>query len=470
MKKNEIDLWCNKYQPSHIDDVIGNKINIQKIKDWLYNFKKGKKDTPIVLFIYGPPGIGKTTIAHLVLKYYNYDTIEFNASDVRSQKSVKENISKILNNTNISTMKKNNNKNYVGIIMDEIDGMSGGEKGGIGELINLIKPDKNKKTNYINPVICVCNNSTDKKLTDIKKISLEIEFNKPSEFDLMKIAQKIVKEEKIKIEENALYLLVKYSQQDVRRLTFLLQDAFTYIDKEIITIEDIEELYKFFSKKNIDVSLLEISNKIINYSPNTNEILDIYQNDKTLIGMILHENYISTIQKNRKDTELNKLKYLYEISHYFSIGDIIDKYIYNYQYWNLQQYNGIIKCALPSKLLDEMKKPQVLNNKLTFTNILSKSALQLGNHKNITQYKYKFNISKKYIFYASQILLNGIVDNNKNNDELNKYILLAKNYNLNFDDIDKLIKIEKLDKNNKFRKHFTSKNKNKYKELFIDNK
>ena len=468
MKNNETELWCNKYQPTHIDEVIGNKQNIQKIKEWLSNFNKGKKDTPIILFIYGPPGIGKTTIAHLVLKHYYYDTIEFNASDVRSQKSVKENITKILNNTNISTMKKNNNKNYVGIVMDEIDGMSGGEKGGINELINLIQPEKNKKPNYINPVICICNNSTDKKLSDIKKISLEIEFNKPTEFDLMKIAEKIVKKEKINIEEGALYLLVKYSQRDVRRLTFLLQDAFTYIDKEIITIEDIEELYKFFSRKNIDISLLEISNKIINYSPKIDEILDIYQNDKSLIGMILHENYISTIQKNRKEIELNKLKYLYEISHYFSIGDIIDKYIYNFQYWNLQPYNGIIKCALPSRLLDKMKKTDILNNKLNFTNILSKSALQLGNHKNITQYKYKFNISKKYIFYASQILLNGIVNNSKNKQELDKYILLAKNYNLTFDDIDKLIKIEKLDKNNNIRKHFTSKNKNKYKELFTN--
>lgn len=467
MKNQETNLWCNKYQPTHIDEVIGNKTNIQKIKEWLFNFKKGKKDTPIILFIYGPPGIGKTTIAHLVLKYYQYDTIEFNASDVRSQKAVKENISKILNNTNISTMKKNNDKNYVGIIMDEIDGMSGGEKGGVGELINLIKPDKNK-INYINPVICICNNSTDKKLAEIKKISLEIEFNKPSEVDLMKITENIVKKEEIKIEENALHLLVKYSQQDVRRLTFLLQDAFTYIDKDLIKIEDIEELSTFFIRKNIDVSLLEVSNKIINYSPKIDEILDIYQNDKSLIGMILHENYIHTIQENREDTELNKLKYLYEISHYFSIGDIIDKHIYNYQYWNLQQYNGIIKCALPSRLLDIMKKPEVLSNKLTFTNILSKSALQLGNHKNITQYKYKFNISKKYIFYASQILLNGIFNNNKNKEELDKYISLAKNYNLTFDDIDKLIKIEKLDKNNNIRKHFTSKNKNKYRELFIN--
>lgn len=463
---DETLLWCNKYSPKHIDDIIGNQTNLDKIKSWLSNFKNKVKNTPIILFIYGPPGIGKTTIAHLILKYYNYDVIEFNASDVRSQKSVKENITKILNNTNISTMKKNNNKNYVGIIMDEIDGMTGGEKGGINELINLIKPGKKKESKYINPVICICNNSTDKKLNDIKKLSLEIEFKKPSEYDLMNIANKIVKNENINIEEPALYLLVKYSQKDVRRLTFLLQDAFTYIDKQMITCEDVEELYQFFSKKKIDISLLEMTNKIINHSPDINDILTIYQNDKSLISMLLHENYVSTIQKNRKNKEKDKLKYLYEISHYFSIGDIIDKYIYNYQYWNLQPFNGAIKCALPSIILNEMKKTTTLNNKLNFTNMLSKSALQLGNHKNITYFKYKFGISKKYTFYASQILLNGLINNHKNKNKLKEYILFAKKCNLTFDELDKLIKIDKLNKDNYIRKHFTTKIKNEYKELF----
>jgi len=36
----------------------------------------------------GPPGIGKTSTAHVVAKEAGYEAIEFNASDTRSKKSL----------------------------------------------------------------------------------------------------------------------------------------------------------------------------------------------------------------------------------------------------------------------------------------------------------------------------------------------------------------------------------------------
>ena len=139
----EIHLWSDKYKPKSINDMIGNKKNIDTIKKWLSDFKGNKKGVERALFISGPPGIGKTTIAHLILKHFDYEIIEFNASDVRSQKSVKDNLLKILNNTNVSLMQDNKLRD-IGIIMDEVDGMSSGDRGGVSELVSIISPPKNR--------------------------------------------------------------------------------------------------------------------------------------------------------------------------------------------------------------------------------------------------------------------------------------------------------------------------------------
>ena len=40
------------------------------------------------MLLSGPPGIGKTSSAHVVAKEAGYEVIEFNASDVRSKKSL----------------------------------------------------------------------------------------------------------------------------------------------------------------------------------------------------------------------------------------------------------------------------------------------------------------------------------------------------------------------------------------------
>lgn len=54
-------------------------------------FKKPGKNgmnTSRAVLITGPPGIGKTTTAHLVAKLEGYTPIELNASDARSKKLI----------------------------------------------------------------------------------------------------------------------------------------------------------------------------------------------------------------------------------------------------------------------------------------------------------------------------------------------------------------------------------------------
>ena len=82
--------WVEKYAPKKLGDVLGNAKAKAQIEVWANKWSKGVPQKPLLLM--GPPGIGKTTIAHLVGKEYFSETIEVNASDKRSYDIIKNSI------------------------------------------------------------------------------------------------------------------------------------------------------------------------------------------------------------------------------------------------------------------------------------------------------------------------------------------------------------------------------------------
>ena len=61
--------FLEKYKPKTIEDIYGNKIKINKALEWIKNFDQNEKK---VLLLSGPPGIGKTSLGHVILKHYDY--------------------------------------------------------------------------------------------------------------------------------------------------------------------------------------------------------------------------------------------------------------------------------------------------------------------------------------------------------------------------------------------------------------
>ena len=456
----ESNLWCDKYKPKTIEEVYSNKEAIKAITNWIINFKNKKEGTKPALFISGPPGIGKTTIAHLILKENDFEVIEYNASDVRSQKAVKESLSKSINSLNISIM-QHNKINYIGIIMDEVDGMSSGDRGGVSELVSIINPNKGKRKNnkkefdYINPIICISNNNTEKKLTDLKKICLEVTFIKPTNDDINLFLKKIIIAENISIDDTNLKSLVKFSQNDFRRSTYLLQDYHNNITNT--QIENISNDNQLLIKKEIDFTVFNAAMQILNSYKGINYILGLYESDRSLVSMIIHENYIKKMIDDK-----NKLNIIHNISYYMSIGDIIDKYIYNNQYWNLQDLNGIIKCVIPSYYITKQKIKS--NISIDFTSILSKSAVQFANCKSIITIKNKFNVDKGYLPFLNNITVKNISlhKNDIDSNNLLKFSKILNFYHININDVEKFLKFSKItDSNIDYKKIFTNKYKNK---------
>ena len=218
-----------KYRPTKLLDYIGNKKSIEKIKQWMDSFRKGTlpKNKQGLLFV-GPPGIGKTSLAKILLDEYGYEIMEFNASDVRSKSVIKDKLDKIVFGNNVLSMMFKKNKD-IGIIMDEIDGCSMGDSSGIKQIIYYFKLNfvKNRKgiilDNFklINPIICISNDKK-KKIVDIKRYCETVYFKLPTETEVKKYIKYILKKEALSLTNTQINLIYENSQKDFRRILLML--------------------------------------------------------------------------------------------------------------------------------------------------------------------------------------------------------------------------------------------------------
>lgn len=156
-QKEKKELFVDKYKPKTIQEIIGHKEQINELGKWLDAFPTSLKnpDYKRGVLITGPPGIGKTTMAHLVVTTMGYKVAEYNASDTRSIKS--------LEGLGLRRLFKEV------VIMDEIDGLS--ERGSVGEIAALIK------TSQV-PIICIANEKPPK-LKPIITVTLDIKCLRP---------------------------------------------------------------------------------------------------------------------------------------------------------------------------------------------------------------------------------------------------------------------------------------------------
>ena len=397
---------------------------IETLKNFELN--KNKSSTKRGIYLYGSPGSGKTYFVKKILQQLNYDIITYDAGDIRN-KNIIENITKQnMSDTNIISLFKKEKKK-IAIIMDEIDGMNGGDKGGINSLIKLIRPKKTKKQKKEDfsmvPIICISNYHIDKKITEMMKACVKIEIKSPRNSEIEKICKLIIKP----IDESLLKNIITYIQGDLRKLNNIYN---LYLNHESILKNKL--ITNIFETKTFNEDTKQITKKLLRNKHNINEhLLLMNETDRTSVGLLFHENIIDIIDLYDDKSKINV--YL-EILNNICFSDYLDRITFQKQIWAFNEMSSLIKTFYNHKILHDNLKNIKYNKTCRFTKVLTKYSTEYNNLTFLQNFCQELNMDKKdlilYFIYLKKNFTIEEIYQKFDND----------NYSINKLDINRLIR------------------------------
>jgi DNA polymerase III delta prime subunit len=366
----------------------------EKMKTALKEFQDNKTDKlqKRGIYIYGAPGSGKTMFAEQILREEGYDVVKYDAGDIRN-KGVIENITMhtMSDKSVISLFHKK--VRPIAILMDEIDGMNNGDKGGINALIKLIRPKKTKKQKLedvtCNPIICVSNYHVDKKIKELMKVCTTVELKTPKNDHIRTLVSTLMPE----LQEETVNCIIKYLCGDLRKLNAVYQ---IYTSNDAILTKSV--LDDIFRPKTLNEDTKDITKRLLNNKLSIDHHgITLNETDRTIVGLLWHENIVDPLSKVPNETAFPIYRQALQS---ICFSDYIDRITFQKQIWQFNEMSSLIKTFKTNKLYHESlsKVPKYSNGEVRFTKVLTKYSTEYNNAVFIQNLCQQLGMDKKDTF------------------------------------------------------------------------
>ena len=425
IKKNEVDtteVVTASVEALNYNQVLGRDNIAAGVIAALNDFQAKKSDLTIRrgIYIYGNPGVGKTEFVVQLLKHLNYDMVKYDAGDIRN-KSIIDLITKHnMSEHSVLSMFQRKPKR-IAIVMDEIDGMNNGDKGGINTLIKLMRPKKTKKQRLedvtMNPIICIGNHHMDKKIRELMKVCITFEIPIPT-LDQVGIVLKSV----LHSHDSALHTNVaRFIQGDLRKISIisgiLNNGSNPESDGHNNTL-----IQTIFQPKTNNEDSKNIVKKIINTQCKLSEHSTLMnETDRTIVGLLWHENVVDALTKLPRQQDA--FTFYKDALDNICFADYIDRITFQKQIWQFNEMSSLIKTFYNNKLYHERFDPCPKFNpsEVRFTKVLTKYSTEYNNSLFIQMMCQKFGMDKKDLFAFFLNVFsnsNNVNDGNKTMDDI----------------------------------------------------
>jgi DNA polymerase III delta prime subunit len=409
----------------NLNTFLNREEECDKISNFLREFELNKLNLSIKrgLYLYGNTGTGKTTFVVNLLTKLGYDVVKYDAGDIRNKSVIETITTHNMSNRNIVSMFQNKVKKIV-IVMDEIDGMNNGDKGGINSLIKIVRPKKTKrqKTEEMtsNPIICIGNYYIDKKIKELMKVCNVVELKMPTSQQITNILYHLIPTLPVSFRTDD---IIQFIQGDLRKM-FVVIDLYKTNPRLIMNMNDT------FCQKHYDDDAKQITKKLLNnnYSLKQHHTM-MNETDRTIVGLLWHENIIEVIGRMKKSISI---PFYLKVLNNICLSDYIDRITFQKQIWEFNEMTSLIKTFKNNKMYHESFKRTYKYNpvEVRFTKVLTKYSTEFNNTTFIQNLCQQLGMDKKdmlsFFLYS------------KNNFSDNEFFALFENYEITKLDINRI--------------------------------